>query len=221
MTIVSEESKVDQLIREQYERDVDPGRLPVQHATWMRLPRIGVDVDKARGLAFIDDGTDVSMQMRQLMGWWVFVVEGWPSYIEWRDVQISEMQGEGRPWIHRLPWLVRMQIFREFILLVNAWNRCSNEGGRVVPRDGVVLPEWLERWLSLTNESFERGLGILERAAWDAIADRYDRYSAEAAIEILKDQYAKSRGTWRAAMPERAVFHRAYGDRKEYWSFER
>ena len=215
------ESDVDRIIREQFERDVAPNwRLPVRHATWMRLHRFGVDETQGSPV-FIDDGIDVSQQMQQGMGWWVCNVEGWFPYTEWRDVQISEMSGQGRPWLHRLPWLTRMRVFREFVLLVNAWNALVVPSSTVVFwwKDAPELPSWAKRWLSLTNESFERGPAELEREVWDVLDPA--SVEPEACITELLAQYRKSQVTWRPMMPTRATLHRRYGDRHEYWTFDR
>lgn len=224
MTEMIVESDVDRAIREQLERDVSPNwRIPVQHATWMRLERFGVD-ETQRGIDFVDANLDVSQAMRRAMGWWVCNIEGWVSYTEWRDIQISEMSGEGRPWLHRLAWLTRMRIFREFVLLLHAWNRVVRDEAHIVfwLDEDPELPTWAKRWLSLTNESFDRGPAELERKLWDALKVD-DSTSRQASVQVqgVVEQYMKSRATWRLMMPNHAEFHRRYGDRGEYWTFER
>lgn len=221
MLDIAEMSPAERATYDGYLRDVMPSTLPTAPRTWRSLKSMGVDLDRG-DIQFVDDGTHIQRSYLQYWGWWKVVVLGWYPYTELRDIEAHERQGLGRPWLRLLPELWQEVIFRELILLVDEWNDVvGGDDARVefvLPEEQSNLigtPEWLERWLSLTNESWRRGAVALERELYE-VAD-----PTAAEVASLLARYRASSLTWRPMMPDRAKYHQKYGKRGAYWSFER
>lgn len=206
------EAKMLELVQ----RDTEPNTLPTAPYTWRTLAAMGVDVNEGN-LSFVDDGTHIHQSYLDHWGWWKIRVLGWYPYTDLRDIEAHERQGIGRPWLRLLPEIWQEVIFRELILLIGAWNeivRGPYEQIRFDEKDETY--EWLSRWLSLTNESWRRGADVLERELYESGPE-----VTSGQVASLQARYRASALTWRPMMPERAEFHRRYGDRSEYWGFQR
>ena len=196
--------------------DVAPASLPVMPQTWRSLKAMGVDIDEGK-LEFLDEGTHIWYSYFLHWGWWKTKVLGFYPYTELRDYEAHERQGIGRPWINLLSEMWQGLIFRELVLLTAAWNDLVVPESQFTFGQKEAFPVWMDRWLSLTNESWRRGATEFEREISDALQHPSDDLRSARLVQ----QYRASSMTWRPMMPEIALYHRKYGERPEYFSFER
>lgn len=208
-------STAESAIAERFKDDVSPVTLPVKPRTWRSLKSMGVNLDEG-SYAFIDEGTHIWSSFFLHWGWWKTVVLGFYPYTDLRDYEAHERQGIGRPWLAMLPERWQELIFRELILLITGWNSLVTHEHWISFEEGEELPGWVQRWLSLTNQSWRRGATEFESALFGAAYD-----SSEEDVLELVQQYCLSSLTWRPMMPECALYHRKYGSRNEYWEFSR
>lgn len=202
-----------ELIDAQFLVDTVPATLPTLPGTWRSLETMGVDVS-AGNYEFFDPGTHIQQSYHDYWGWWKTDVLGFYAYTELRDVEMHERQGLGRPWLALLPEAWQELIFRELIFLVQEWNALIAAESRFTFQGG--MPNWMLRWLSLTNRSWRQGTLELEEEVL--------RYVSEVDEQLLArfvTRYQLSGLTWRRIMPERAVYHRKYAERPEFYTFER
>lgn len=196
---------------------VAPTMLPVLPDTWLTLKGMNVVTDEGRR-AWLQDGTHVWRSFRLHWGWWKTQICGWYPYTSERDYYLHERSGEGRPWLNLLPERWQEIIFRELVLLIDAWNKVVAEEHQYRFEIAEPEPAWMSHWLALTNEAYRRGGEDFLRDIAEHAAD------AEEAVNSMYDlqaQYFDSLTTWRPMMPDYALHHRKYGARAEYWSFER
>lgn len=201
---------------EKYNQDVAPAVLPVLPGTWLEPKKMGIDED-AGNFEFIEDGTHVWESFFLHYGWFKTICLGWYPFTDLRDYHSHDRQGIGRPWIRALPDAWRDLVFRELVLLVRSWNSVVDEQYKVNFSRNEEHPAWLQRWLSLTNQSWRRGAQDLDEELQECASGDVD----ENTVAGIVKQYNLSGSTWRPMMPERAVYHQKYSDRPEYWSFER
>lgn len=201
---------------EKFNQDVTPAILPVLPGTWLDEKKIGIDLD-AGSFEFVDNGTHVWESFFRYWGWWKTIILGWYPYTDLRDFYSHDRQGIGRPWIRILPEAWQSLIFRELILLASDWNSLVDEEYKIRFERDEELPVWVQRWLSLTNQSWRQGSHDLDRELHSSSSIDID----QAVVAKLVQKYNYSATTWRPMMPERAVYHQKYGDRPEYWTFER
>lgn len=202
--------------KRQFEVDTYPTKLPVPSRTWVDEKIMGIDVT-AGSYEFLDDGSHIWQSFFDHWGWWKTTVLGWYPYTELRDYHLHEQQGIGRPWLSKLPDKWQELIFRELVLLVTTWNDLVKIEHRFTYTVDEDVPNWMQRWLSLTNRSWRLGFAEFEREIYESASEGIS------ALEIAKlvQRYQASAVTWRPIMPETAEYHRRYGDRGEFWSFER
>ena len=201
---------------EKYNQDVAPAILPVLPGTWLDSKRMGIDED-AGTFEFIEDGTHVWESFFRHWGWWKTIALGWYSYTDLRDFYSHDRQGIGRPWLRALPDPWQSLIFRELILLVRDWNSLVDDQYKVIFDRVEEFQPWIERWLSLTNQSYQRGAQDID----EEIHRCASKDIPENDVARLVKQYMASEATWRPMMPERATYHQKYGERGEHWTFER
>lgn len=202
--------------QEKYNQDVAPAILPVLQGTWLDPKKMGIDED-AGTFEFIEDGTHVWESFFRHWGWWKTIGTGWYSYTDLRDFYSHDRQGIGRPWLRALPDPWQSLIFRELILLVRDWNKLVEDEYKVMFDREEKFQPWVERWLSLTNQSYRRGALDLDEEIHRCGLETVN----ENDVSRLVKQYLASESTWRPMMPERAVYHQKYGERGEHWTFER
>jgi hypothetical protein len=207
-------STAESALAEQFKEDVSPVTLSVKPRTWRSLKSMGVNLDDGC-YEFIDEGTHIWSSFFHRWGWWKTVVLGFYPYTDLRDYEAHERQGIGRPWLAQLPERWQELIFRELILLILEWNSLVAPEYWVSFEEGEELPGWVQRWLSLTNQSWRRGISEFESALFSSVAAD----NAEEDILHLVQQYRLSASTWRLMMPEEAIYRRKYGSRNEYWEF--
>ena len=175
---------------------------------------MGVDQDQCR-VVFINPDMYVQNEFTLYWGWWKVQILGFYAFTDLRDYHVSEQSGVGRPWLSLLDSKYQELIFRELVLLIRDWNRSTQKHHQVNYNTGEPLPRWAYRWLSLTNESWTKGIAEAERDFYEAVSE-----SAQLSATDFVERYKRSSGTWRPMMPKNAAFHRAYGSRDVYWSFD-
>lgn len=211
-----EQSLSEVLLRERFLDDVQPVRLVVPNSTWTDLKKMGVDPAQCH-FEFIDDGTHIPNAFFGLWGWWKTTILGFYPYTELRDYEAHARQGIGRPWLSMLEEKHQELIFRELYLLLQEWNRIVDDAFIYTPSmNKDLLPDWMKRWLSLTNESYTKGILEAERSAFESCHTENRSH-----IFDFVTRYKYSERTWRPMMPERAVFHQKYGSRLAFWTFTR
>lgn len=201
---------------EKFNQDVTPAILPVLPGTWLSESGMGIDLD-AGSLEFVDDGSHVWESFFRHWGWWKTIALGWYSYTDLRDFHSHNKQGIGRPWLRSLPEYWQELIFRELVLMVKEWNSLVDVEYSINFERDEEYPRWLERWLSLTNQSWRQGVHELDEELHRCASENLD----ESSVAKMTKMYTASAYTWRPMMPERAVHHQKYGDRGEHWTFER
>lgn len=202
--------------QEKFNQDTTPAILPVQQGTWLDAKKMGIDLD-AGSFEFVEDGTHVWESFYRHWGWWKTIILGWYSYTDLRDFYSHDRQGIGRPWLRILPEEWQSLIFRELILMIKDWNTLVDEEHQIKFSRDEEFPAWVERWLSLTNQSWRQGAQDLDRELHVSASEDLE----ESSVAKVVHRYNSSAATWRPMMPERAVWHQKYGDRPEYWTFER
>ena len=195
-----------------------PGTLPVLPGTWLSLKGMRIEVPRGQRV-FIDEGRDTWNEFHDHWGWWKTQVCGWRPYTHERDFYRHDRTGQGRPWLRSLDMRWQELIFRELVLLIEAWNQMVDDEHRYRFGTDEREPTWMQRWLALTNEAFVDGIDEIRQEATEfahsGLLDYLD------ASETLVARYRFSEKTWRPMMPMRAVYHRRYAERGEYWTFER
>jgi len=215
LTVLMEDSPAGRAAVAQLEVDIRPNVLRVPVRTWLSLRGMKVDVTLGN-IEYIDEGTHIWHEFYNHWGWWKLTILGWYPYTELRDYQIHETQGIGRPWLRLLPEIWQELIFRELVLLIKHWNAMVDEPYAIRFRSDEKLPQWVERWLSLTNHSWRLGYADLEREIYECSATSW----TPEAVAGMVQRYQASAVTWRGMMPERMEYHRRYGTRDEYWTIE-
>ena len=199
---------------ERVREDLSPNTLPVLPRTWRSLAGMGINLDSGE-YRFLSEGTHIWSSFFLHWGWWKTTAVGFYPYTDLRDYEAHERQGIGRPWLGLLPQRWQELIFRELILLVGDWNSIVSPSCHFHFREGEELPRWMERWLSLTNESWRRGASEFETELYHCM----DSDEKESLAAKIAQQYRASGTTWRPMMPEEAAYHRPYGKRKGFWTF--